>query len=1106
MKKISIVLIFIILISPIWINSDVTAKERTSYYSGYSEEEKEILVKYKDEVVETLGERLLEPETSLFFSQQNRPVAEDFLPEIGVVKYKIPPSLSMEAVIKTFMNDERVQLVAPNDVRTVHPPLFSGNNKMNNIDVYQKSPITVMSGIYQSQLETVIGDVYYKPSSSVNSEVYQSQPITVINDFYQNPLYKEQWALQQFDIATIREEIGDDKINQITVAILDTGVDLQHEDLKDALVKGYNFISNNEDPNDDSGHGTHVAGIVGAIDNDKGIVGVASGVKIMPVKVLNSQGSGDVMTEIKGIVWAVKNGANVINLSLGGRRYNNGVDAFNPVEHAAIQYAVSKGVVVVAATGNYSEAVSYPAAYPDVIAVSSVNQSNDYSIFNNYGPEVSITAPGEDIYSTMPGNTYQHATGTSVAAPFVTGITALILAKNKQLNPYEVKQLIEAGADDKGNPGKDDQYGYGVTNPKRSIKLPLIKIKSSAANTFYPGRTQQFSLILEDIEQNVQSSVCSDVYQDVYSFVIDFNKSYGNYYYGDYQLKKDSVVSMVYGKGEQRVLLEEPGFYETRTRSVNQGYAGNRYKFSLFPEAPRANIESGFYELPIDLTLTTSTVAGSIYYTTDGQSPLKDGKLRSDAKYYTGPINIAANTNIKAITVSGRFTSTIASYWYRQLVTEFLIDIVEEENQIIETENYILEVNKQDNCNVYKLELKDLIENKGDQYFVIDLALENAGSSHDKLLLSKETLQKLAELKKDVRIKYSAAEIVVPYEQVTKMKQTDINEIELEFITLIGETAEKHLPLFQEAGNKRSINLASNVVKTDLKYFKDGEQAYPDEVNDIKIKLIINMKKEESQDGQWYDFRKMGVFQLVDKMYYEYLGGELDLGGQCFTIDIKPENQILFVGENNQSFKDIQGHWAQKYIEVLAARQIVQGISEEEFLPDETISRAEFVTMLVKEIDRGESQVYAEYRGYFKDVPEEEWYSLYIERAKEIGLISGTKADRFKPENMLTREEAITILMRVYEMTKKEKGLTLGNWSNISFLSDERVAQKQTAAVDIQEISEWAKLEILKGLEAGIIRGYPDGTIKPQQTLTRAEASVLLVILFEKCSEGSKLH
>lgn len=132
MKKIAIALIFIILISPIWINSEVTAKERTSYYSGYSEE-KEILVKYKDEVVETLGERLLEPETSLFFSQQNRPVAEDFLPEIGVVKYKIPPSLSMEAVIKTFMNDERVQLVAPNDVRTVCPPLFSGNNKMNNI-------------------------------------------------------------------------------------------------------------------------------------------------------------------------------------------------------------------------------------------------------------------------------------------------------------------------------------------------------------------------------------------------------------------------------------------------------------------------------------------------------------------------------------------------------------------------------------------------------------------------------------------------------------------------------------------------------------------------------------------------------------------------------------------------------------------------------------------------------------------------------------------------------------------------------------------------------------------------------------------------------------
>lgn len=1052
MKKLSVALIFFILMSPIWVTGYAIANERTSYFS----DEKEILVKYKDEVVETWGEHLLEPETGLFFSQENKPVVEDFLREIGVIKYKIPSSLSIEAAIKAFETDERVQLVATNDTRLLDPYMVKSHS--------------------ESCSEAVYGGVY------------------------QNPLYKEQWALQQFDVPAIREEIDDNNINQITVAILDTGVDLQHEDLKDALVAGYNFISNNEDPNDDFGHGTHVAGIIGAINNDIGIVGVASCVKIMPVKVLNDLGKGDVMTEIKGIVWAVDNGADVINLSLGGVRFKDGVEAFNPVEYAAVQYAISKGVVVVAATGNYSEAVSYPAAYPDVIAVTSLNQLGDISMFANYGTEVSIAAPGEDIYSTMPGNTYQYATGTSVAAPFVSGITALMLAKNNLLTPYEIKQLIEAGADDKGNPGKDDQYGYGVANPKRSIGLPLVKIKSSESNFFYPGRTQQFSLTMEDIEQNIQTSVCSDVYQDVYSFVIDFDKSYGKYYYGDYLLEKSSVIGMVYGKGEQAVLLQEPGFYETRTRSANQEYAGNRYKFSLFPEAPIANIKSGYYDLPVEIVLTTSTAPGNIYYTTDGQSPLKDGKLRSDAKNYTEPIKIAADTDIKAITVSGKFTSTTASYWYKQLFTDYLIDI-EEGNRNIETENYLLEVDKQDNVNVYILKLRELIENKNDQYFIIGLALSNTGSSHDKLILSKETLQKLAELKKDVKIEYPATEIVLPHEQIVKMKQTGTDEVELEFINLIRETAEKYLRLFQEKDDKNSINLASSIVKTGVKYFKNGEQIYPDEMNDIKIKLTMNMtieESEETQASQWYDFRKMGVFELVDETYCEYLGGELDLNGQCFTIEIKPEKQILFIAENNKSFEDVQGHWAQNFIEVLASRQIFQGINEEEFQPDGTISRADFTTMLVTELDRGESQIYTEYKGYFKDVPEEEWYSYYIERAKEFGLIYGTKADKFEPERMITREEALIILMRTCEMTK-ENGLTLENWRNISLFTDERTAQTQTAA-DIQEISEWAKPEMLKGLEAGIIRVYPNGTIKPQQALTRAEAAELLLRLFEKCS------
>lgn len=1051
MKKLSIILAFLIILS-LWLNGYAISSEITPYYPG----EKEILVKYKDEAVQTWGERLLEPDTGLFFSQENTPVAEDFLPELGVVRYKIPHSLSIGDAIKAFETDERVQIVTVNDIRSLEPQITESF------------------------------------SESCSEAVY--------DEVYQNPLYDEQWAIQQFCIREIWEKIDENKLNQITVAVLDTGVDLQHEDLKDALVEGYNFIGNNEEPIDDVGHGTQVAGIVGAINNDKGIVGVAPGVKIMPVKVLDSQGTGDVMTEIKGIVWAVNNGANVINLSLGGRRYNNGVDAFNPIEYAAIQYAIGKGVIVVAAAGNYSEEVSYPAAYPDVIAVTSVNQLGEISPFANYGSEVSIAAPGEDLYSTMLGDSYQYSTGTSFSAPFISGISALILAKNNQLAPYEVKQFLEAGADDKGNLGKDDQYGYGVTNPQKSIGLPLAKIKSSESNVFYPGRSLQFFLHMEDIEQTVQSLVYSDVCQDVYSFIIDFNKSYGAYYYGDYSLVNSSVVNFVYGEGEQSVLLNEPGFYETRTRSLNQGYAGNRYKFSLFPEAPKANIESGYYNLPIDLTLTTSTVPGSIYYTTNGESPLKDGKLHADAKCYTGPVKIAVDTDIKAVTVSGRYTSTIASYWYGQPLEDFLIGI-EEENQIIETDNYILEVTKKGSGNIYKLILKDYIREQSDQFFIVNLdIMENSGSSNDKLQLPKETIQKLAEFKKNLKIKFLDAEIVLPQDQIEKIKKSSIDYLELEFVTLIKETAERYIQLFEVKDGNNSINLASNIIKIDIKFFKDEEQICPEETCDIKIVLTINMTNEESQEKQWYDFRKMGIFYLVDEKYYEYLGGELDLNNQNYSIEIEPEKLILFIAENNRSFEDVQGHWAQRFIEVLASRQIVQGINEKEFLPDEKISRAEFTTMLIKEIDRGESNFSIGYNGFFKDVPEEAWYSYYIERAKEIGLIHGTTEDCFEPEKNLSREEAFVILMQIYEMTKKENGLKLDNWRNLSLFNEERVAQKQTVG-DMNHVSDWAKPFVLKGMEEGIYKGYPDGTIRPQQTLTRAEASTLLLKLLEISSK-----
>jgi thermitase len=244
--------------------------------------------------------------------------------------------------------------------------------------------------------------------------------------------------------------------SSVTIAIVDSGVDLTHPDLAGNLVAGYDFVNDDADAMDDNGHGTHVAGIAAAVtDNGTGVAGVSWGAQIMPVKVLNAGAGGTFDDVAQGIIWAVDNGAQVINLSLGGTTNS-------PVLQSAIAYAYSQGVVVVAAAGNANSAVLYPAAYDPVIAVAASDASDNRAGFSNYGPEVDVTAPGVNINSTALGGGYENRSGTSMAAAFVTGEVALLLSINNGLTPDEVAYIVESTALDIGAPGVDDFTGHGL--------------------------------------------------------------------------------------------------------------------------------------------------------------------------------------------------------------------------------------------------------------------------------------------------------------------------------------------------------------------------------------------------------------------------------------------------------------------------------------------------------------------------------------------------------------------------------------------------------------------------------------------------------------------
>ncbi len=279
--------------------------------------------------------------------------------------------------------------------------------------------------------------------------------------------------------------------SSIIVAVVDTGIDYNHPDLNDNMWKdangfyGYDFVNDDNDPMDDNGHGTHVAGTIAAeMDNNLGGTGVAPNVKLMAVKVLDTDGYGSWDDIARGIIYAADNGAHIINLSLGGYVYSGTLEN-------AVNYAHSKGCLLIAAAGNDDRnEVAYPAKFPTVVAVSAIDYNNNPSKFGpgkgtNYGPEIELCAPGggdldgdrvldsinEGVYSTEWDDTYSYLYwGTSMATPHVSGTAALLWSMRPDWSSGMIRALLRKTADDLGVKGWDQYYGFGRVNAYSALK------------------------------------------------------------------------------------------------------------------------------------------------------------------------------------------------------------------------------------------------------------------------------------------------------------------------------------------------------------------------------------------------------------------------------------------------------------------------------------------------------------------------------------------------------------------------------------------------------------------------------------------------------------
>lgn len=297
-----------------------------------------------------------------------------------------------------------------------------------------------------------------------SSDILYIQPNYLYHAFETptDPNYSKQWGMKKIKAEQAWDRFGGSE--DMVVAVIDTGVDYNHSDLKDNAwvnedelngesgvdddkngyvddVYGYDFANKDSDPRDDHGHGTHCAGVIGALHNDTGVVGINKNVKIMALKFLTASGSGSSEGAISSIIYAVDNGAKVLSNSWGG----------GPSEQAlidAINYAKSKGVLFIAAAGNeYNNNDSnptYPASYQidNVIAVAATDSSDKKASFSNYGLSVHVAAPGVGIYSTVINGGYQSMDGTSMACPHVAGAAAFMMAYEPNMTYREVKNRI----------------------------------------------------------------------------------------------------------------------------------------------------------------------------------------------------------------------------------------------------------------------------------------------------------------------------------------------------------------------------------------------------------------------------------------------------------------------------------------------------------------------------------------------------------------------------------------------------------------------------------------------------------------------------------------
>jgi len=816
-----------------------------------------------------------------------------------------------------------------------------------------------------------------------------------------DPYYENQRYLTQIRAPEAWDYIaslGKD-LEKVTVAVVDTGVDLAHPDLKDRLVEGTNILSPGKPPQDDNGHGTAVAGVIAAgANNGIGIAGIAPNAQIMPVKAIGSKGVGEEEHLGQGIQYAVDHGADIVVLSLG-------LHLYSPYLSDIVSYAERQGVLLVAATGNLGETVMYPAAYPTVVAVGGASLTNTYKPESNFGPEVDLLAPW-NVYTTNLRGGYTFKEGTSMAAPQVAAVAALMLGIHPDLTPGDIRERLYQSSQPL-EPLWNPYSGYGLLQADRAIMQEPVN------DMYEPNNTAN-------------------------------------------EAKPVSVVGMIRG--------ELSGGADADWFRFDPPYAGD-ISVTLRSRSGAA--------IPAELLVNAEGSGVPVRY------DLSSGKAvripASNGKPVTAQLRLKDTAATAAVPYEMKTNFHIYQDAYEpndKAFQAYLLPLKESQevtgtfHKIDDQDWFVLRVDHPGTLLVRlgtdtkRIDPELYIAREGGSEHIYDNGNEGAAEYSDRISVEPGTYYIRV---RNVKALYPLPvtgeyKLTIDYEK-RFFDNNEPNNRSYQSTTMV--EGQLYHGVFDSAKDEDWFQIrvtTRSLVTVDITGIPVDRYMY--------YTMYNSVSEETYKSTSPFGTESMRLtHDLAPGVYYIRL--MTDAAYQYQQYGVKFNTAPMTSG-----FIDMENHWARESVEKLAYKGIITGYGNYKFMPSGTLTRAEAATIIARAFNLQSASSVAS----FPDVGNSHWAKDFINAAALHGIIRGYPDGSFRPNEPVTRAEMTVMAAIAYDMTAP--------------------SGKGNYFTDLTE-NHWAAPYVNAFAEANIIKGYDDGTFRPNGTASRAEFAYLIANLLK---------